>query len=350
MRKNVTIYDVAAHSGVSVASVSRVLAKAKYPVSEATRQKVLNSARELNYMVNDTGKMLKKQSTREIGVIVPNVSNPCYAALVEGMQAVAIRNDYHTLLYSSCRDSEIERSNIRMMMKKRVDGILLVSIGGKSDLLEQARLLGCRIITVEQVIDDQQLHVGYDYALAGALATRHLMEHGHRDIAFLGAQLDRPSRIQMLSGYRRALAEAGLAERAECVWLADVEAEQGTVFEIENGRAAARHMLGLKRRPTACVCLNDMIALGAMETFSNAGLRIPRDISIVGFDNVSYSGLSAPKLTTIDQHAARMGELAMQMMIERIVHPDIPQTSVEFAPELICRESVADAPCGDGRA
>lgn len=341
MKRNVTIYDVAAHCGLSVASVSRVLAKADYPVSEGTRQRVLRSARELNYTVNTMGKMLKNQSTREIGVIVPNISNPCYAGLVQGMQAVAIRNDYHVLLYNSFRDSETERRNIRMMLEKRVDGILLVSIGGETDILERVNRLNCRLITVEQPLPGCALHVGYNYEKAGALATKHLIEHGHRQIAFLGARLDRPSRVQMLNGYQKALRESGIEEEPEYIWLADAEAEQGSVFEIENGRAAVQSMLALNRRPTGCVCLNDLTALGAMEAIRDAGLRVPEDMSVIGFDNISYSALSTPKLTTIDQHAGRMGELAMQMMIDQLRDPNTAQSAIELEPNLIKRASVS---------
>ena len=341
MKKNVTIYDVAAHCGLSVASVSRVLAKANYPVTEVTRQKVLKSARELNYTVNAMGKMLKNQSTREIGVVVPNISNPCYAALVQGMQAVAIRNDYHVLLYNSFRDSETERRNISMMLEKRVDGILLVSIGGNSDILERVNQLNCKLITVEQQLPGCALHVGYDYKKAGELATKHLIEYGHRDIAFLGARLDRPSRVQMLNGYKEALREEGIEENPEYIWLADAEAEQGSIFEIENGRTAVRHMLTLDRRPTGCVCLNDMTALGAMEAIRDAGLGVPEDMSVIGFDNISYSALSTSKLTTIDQHAGRMGELAMQMMINQLTGLDTAQTAIELEPDLIERATVS---------
>lgn len=341
MKKNVTIYDVAAHCGLSVASVSRVLANADYPVTEATRQKVINSARELKYTVNAMGKMLKNQSTREIGVIVPNISNPCYASLVQGMQSMAIRNDYHVLLYNSFRDSETERRNIRMMLEKRVDGILLVSIGGNVEILEKIKSLNCELITVEQPMIGCELHVGYNYEKAGMLAAQHLIVCGHRDIAFLGAHLDRPSRVQMLAGYRKALKEADIAENPDYIWLADAEDEQGSIFEIENGRDAVRHMLALERRPSACVCLNDMTALGAMEALREAGLRVPEDVSVVGFDNISYSALSMPRLTTIDQHAGRMGELAMQMMIDRLTHPDTAAKAIQLEPELIERASVA---------
>ena len=340
MKKNVTIYDVAAHSGVSVASVSRVLARSKYPVSEETRQKVLRSAEKLNYTVNAMGKMLKNQSTREIGIIVPNISNPCYAMLVLGMQAVAIQNDYHVLLYNSFRNSENERRNIRMMMEKRVDGILVVSIGGMADLLEKAQQLNCRLITVEQELGAGLLHVGYDYARAGELATNCLLAHGHRAIAFLGAHLDRPSRVQMLNGYRSALSGAGIPQREEWIWLADAETEKGGIYEIENGKAAARYMAELAEPPTACVCLNDLTALGAMQAFSDMGIRIPEDMSIIGFDDLEISQYLAPGLTTIRQQISLKGQRAVELLLEHIADPSLSKQEEILPLKLIERGSV----------
>lgn len=340
MGKNVTIYDVAERSGVSVASVSRVLAKVEYPVSEQTRAKVLRAAKELNYTVNAMGKMLKTQSTREIGVIVPTISNPSYAQLVEGIQSVAIANGYHILLYNSHRDSDTEGRNVRMLLEKRVDGILMVSIGGLKDLAERAQRLNCRLITLEQELDMGQVHVGYDYLRAGELAAEHLIARGHRRIAFVGARLDRPSRIHMLEGCRRALERAGLAVRQDWIWLGAEENEGQGLYEVENGKAAAARLAALDERPTGCVCLNDLTALGVMQGFAARGLTVPGDVSVVGFDNITYGELSTPKLTTIDQHSEQMGRTAMTMMIGQILHPDVSQSSVQLEPELIERGSV----------
>ena len=194
---------------------------------------------------------------------------------------------------------------------------------------------------MEQELGAGLLHVGYDYARAGELATNCLLAHGHRAIAFLGAHLDRPSRVQMLNGYRSALSGAGIPQREEWIWLADAETEKGGIYEIENGKAAARYMAELAEPPTACVCLNDLTALGAMQAFSDMGIRIPEDMSIVGFDNISYGALSNPKLTTIDQHAEQMGALAMRMMLDQIAAPERQQSSIQLAPELVIRDSVA---------
>ena len=340
-KNNATIYDVARLSGVSVATVSRVLGNAAYPVSPATRMKVLHATQQLHYTVNITGKTLKTERTREIGIIVPNISNPSYAQLVQGIQAVAMENDYDILLYNSNRDGDMERRNFKKLLEKRVDGILLVSIRAETDMLSRARELDCRLISVEQDPGLQQLHVGYDYTRAGELATEYLIGCGHRRIGFIGAPLDRTSRYQMLEGYRRALMQAGLEERAETVWLKGVETERNGLFEVENGRAAAQFFCEQKIGLTACVCLNDLTALGAMQKFADYGCRVPQDISIIGFDNIAYGELSTPRLTTIDQHAERMGREAMRLMVHQINSPDEEWKKIMLEPNLVIRESVA---------
>lgn len=343
-KNNVTIYDVAQLSGVSVATVSRVLGNAEYPVSESTRMKVLHATRELHYTMNITGKMLKTQSTREIGVIVPNISNPSYAQLVQGIQAVAIENDYHILLYNSNRNGDMERQNFEKLLEKRVDGILLVSISAEKDMLSRAQELNCQLISVEQDLGLQQLHVGYDYTRAGELATEYLIQCGHRRIGFIGAPLDRTSRYQMLEGYRRALMQKGIREDSAIIWLQGVEIENGGLFEVENGRAAAKFFCDQKSGITACVCLNDLTALGAMQRFGDYGYCVPQDISVIGFDNIIYGELSTPRLTTIDQHAEHMGREAMRLMVERINEPDGEEEKIMLEPNLVIRESVIQ--CG----
>lgn len=341
MGKNATIYDVAQRSGVSAASVSRVLSKVDYPVSKETRMKVLQAAKELNYTFNAVGKMLKQQNSHEIGVIVPNITNPCYAQLVQGIQSIAIEHNYHILLYNSYRNGESEKKNMRMLLEKRVDGILIVSIGSKDNLLETAERMNCKIITIEQEMENEQLHVGYDYRCAGQMATNYLIKNGHKRIGFIGARIDRTSRAEMLHGYRLALQQAGIAENEAFVWLSASEAEdEADIYEIENGKASAIYFSQLPQRPTGCVCINDLTALGAIQGFFALGMKVPQDVSIIGFDNIPYGEMSFPKLTTIDQHAKEMGREAMRMMIEQFHSPDTVQKSITFKPKLICRDSV----------
>jgi len=316
MPKQATLRDIAQHSGLSLATVSRVLSDSDYVVSEATRQRVLSAAAELNYMPNELGKSLKTSSTRDIGVILPNITNPYFSLLLQGITDEADRQGYHILLCSSHRNAEREAENITMLVGKRVGGILLSSINPDPETVRRAISVGCRILALEQPLPIACAQLGFDYRLGAMLATRHLIGLGHRKIGFIGAPTDRPSRHMMLDGFRTALKEAGIEPRPEYEMLSGVESERVGVYELENGGECARAFLNMSDRPTGYVALNDMTAIGAMRVFTAAGLRIPEDLSIIGFDNIPYCELCTPPLTTIDQHAYELGALAVRKLLD----------------------------------
>ena len=337
MGKQATLRDIANHCGLSVATVSRVLSDSEYVVSEATRKRVLASAELLNYMPNELGKSLKTRSTRDIGVILPNITNPYYALLLQGVHDEADRQGYHILLCNSHRDAPREAENISMLLSKRVDGILLSSINPDPEAVRRAISVGCRVLALEQPIPLDCPQVGFDYRLGAMMAARHLISLGHRRIGFLGAPLDRPSRRMMLDGYRAALTEAGIAVTPAYEMLSGVESDRIGVYEIENGGECARDAMQLNPMPTGYVALNDMTAIGAMRAFAAADLRIPEDISIIGFDNIPYCELSSPPLTTVDQHAYELGALAVRKLLD----PASKETA--HLPSLVVRGSCGPA-------
>lgn len=333
MPKQATLRDIARHSGLSLATVSRVLSDSEYVVSEAARQRVLASAQELNYMPNELGKSLKTRSTRDIGVILPNITNPYYALLLQGITDEAGRQGYHILLCSSHRNAAREAENISTLLGKRVDGILLSSINPDPEAVRRALSVGCRVLALEQPIPLDCPQAGFDYRLGAMMATRYLIGLGHRKIGFIGAPLDRPSRRMMLEGFRAALSEAGITPNPAWEMLSGIESERIGVYEIENGGDCARAFMQMADMPTGYVSLNDMTAIGAMRAFSAAGLRIPEDVSIVGFDNIPFCELSSPPLTTIDQHAYELGALAVRRLLEKEDGTSDP------APTLVIRGS-----------
>ncbi len=340
MGKQATLKDIARHSGLSIATISRVLSNSDYMVSEGTRQRVLSSAKELNYTPNELGKSLKTRSTRDIGVILPNITNPYFALLLQGVNDEAARQGYHILLCNSHRDSAREAENISILISKRVAGILLSSINPNTNAVQRAIEIGCNVLSLEQPLPLPCPCVGFDYRAGAQMATRHLIDLGHRRIGFIGAPLDRPSRRLMLEGYRDALREAALPETPAFEMLAGVESDRVGIYEIENGGECARSFLAMAERPTGFVCINDMTALGAMRAFAAAGLRIPEDVSIVGFDNIPYCELSAPTLTTIDQRAYELGALALRRLVTK------ESESAMLAPSLVIRNSTGRAePC-----
>ncbi len=335
MGKQATLRDIAQHCGLSLATVSRVLSDSSYVVSDATRKRVLDSARQLNYTPNELGKSLKTRSTRDIGVILPNITNPYYALLLQGITDEAEKQGYHILLCSSHRNAAREAENIMTLLGKRVDGILISSINPDLEAVRRAMYAGCRVIAIEQTLDLNCPQVSFDYRQGALIATQHLILLGHRRIGFIGAPLDRPSRRMMLEGYRAALSEAGIALNPANEMLAGLESERVGVYEIENGGDCARAFMKMDRMPTGYVCLNDMTAIGAMRAFWTAGYRIPEDLSLIGFDNIPFCELTTPGLTTVEQHAYSLGRLSIRRMIEGEHAGEIP------APTLVVRGTTA---------
>ena len=338
--KNATIYDIAKACGVSAATVSRVVSNSGYPVSERTRQLVLRTAKQLHYTPNLLGKSLKAQKSRDLGIIVPTISNSYYSLLLQGVYDEAIARGYNTILCNSYRNPDIEEKNIRMLMSKQVCGILLVSIGNRTEPVRRAMEHGCQVILMEQDLNIDCAKVGFNFYQGAYMATRCLVEHNHRRIGFIGAPLDRSSRIRMVEGYRQALADCQIPEIPHYLCLSETEQDDTRIYEFENGRVAATYFIGMENRPTGYVCINDMTALGAMRTFKAAGLSIPQDVSIIGFDNIPYSEISSPRLTTIDQCTYDMGSLSTRMLVESIEDPANPHYSVTLEPTLIERDSI----------
>jgi len=340
VRNKATIRDVARVSGTSTATVSRVLGTSNYPVSDAVRARVLEAVRSLNYVPNGIGKNLKTRSTRELGVLVPSLTNPYYAMLLQGVYDTALSADYHVSLISACRNAQAEKAAVRRLMEKRVDGLLLASIHPTAEAGRLALDAGFPLVAMDQALPLPCIQVGFPFSKAAALATEHLLACGHRRIGFMGAPLDRPSRRQMLAGFQSCLHGHGIPLPEAWVQLASAESEQAGNYEFANGAACALAFLAMEDRPTAYLCLNDMTAFGAMKAFREAGLHLPRDASIVGCDNLVFGAVSSPALTTLDQHAYEMGSLAAKLLVEQIEQPGGDQASVQLEPSLIVRDSV----------
>lgn len=344
MEKKATIYDVANACGLSSATVSRVLSHSSYPVRQSTREKVLKTAKALNYMPNMYGQALKTQQVRDIGIIVPNISNAYYSVLLQGMYDKMIEEGYTPILLNSYRNAEIEEKNIALLLRKQVQGIIIVSISSNAKAIRNALEYGCQVVVVEQDLPVDCLKICFNFHKGAYMAVSHLVENGHKSIGFIGAPLDRPSRVQMLDGYRQGLADARLPILEEFIHLSGHETDSANVYEFENGRAAADEFCRRKDRPTGYVCINDMTALGAIKAFTGYGLRVPQEVSVIGFDNIPYAKIAVPELTSIDQSAYEMGSMSCSMLIERIQEPTKPYCSIVLEPRLIVRHSVAQAP------
>ncbi len=338
--KKSTIYDIAKACNMSTATVSRALNNTGYPVHEKTKALIVKTAKELNYTPNMFGKNLKTQQSKDIGIIVPNISNPYYSTLLQGIYDDAITRGYNPILFNSYRKPEIETKNINILMQKQVCGMIIVSISKDAAAIQNALDYGCRVVVVEQDIDVNCIKVGFNFLKGAYMATLNLIQNNHKKIGFIGAPLDRPSRIKMLMGYKQCLEEHGIAINENYIKLENEENDIGQIYEFKNGIAAAKAFCDMEDRPTGYICINDMTALGAIKQFNNSGLNVPDDVSVIGFDNIPYAEISTPELTTIDQCAYDMGAFSARTLIESIEDVGKPHFSVTMEPSIVIRNTV----------
>lgn len=339
--RQVTMREIAKRSGVSIATVSRVLSESGYPVSESVRSRVLAIAESLHYMPNDLGRSLRTRNTRVVGVILPNITNPYYAQLLQGIDDAAMRAEFRVLFLSAHRDPALEEKSIEMLLRERVMGMLLASIRVDSAAVQRAQRMGLRVITLEQKQTLDVSHIGFDYRAGAQIMLEHLLSLGHQRIAYVGAPLDRFSRIELLEGYRASLLAHGITPRREYEWLGIQESDSVGIYELENGQACVAALTGGDEAPTACFCINDMTALGLIAALRQRGIRVPEDISVTGFDNIPMGEVCVPPLTTIHQHAYQMGKIAFEQLMKQLNTENSASYTLTLTPELILRESTA---------
>lgn len=339
MKKSLTIHDIAKLASVSSATVSRVLSNSSYPVSPELRSKILRIAKEMNYVPNLLGKQLKTKTSMTIGVVIPTITNLFYSSIILGVEEIARKNNYQVLLCNSFQDPVLEDKYIQAMFEKQVRGLVISSISSDKKQLKHFIDMGLNVVALDQKMEMEDVsEIDFDYRKGGYIATRHMLDKGHERIAYLTAPLDRPSRIGIHEGYLTAMREAGLKP---IVQEGGNETYSGT-YEFENGKALTRQLLGRGKRPTAIFACNDMTAFGVVSELSQQGLKVPDDVSVMGFDGIDFGQMMTPPLTTVLQPTYEMGRLACNMLLDMLIDGKKPESGVMLEPQLLERESVAD--------
>lgn len=337
-----TIYDIARLCGVSGATVSRVLSDSGYPVKEAVRARVVAVAKEIGYTPNAIGRMLRRRESADIGVVLPNLSNPYFTSVLLGLETEAHRLGYNVLLASSFRDPETEARSLRMLATKQVAGAIVSLTHPDAKLLQDLQTGGIGLVTFDQAVEGLRCsRVEFDFEAAGRLAVTHLHDLGHRDIAFASSPIDRPSRQSLQRGFLEGLAACGIPGGGDRIFLGTSEAEGTEGYEVENGRRLAGRLAGRSpRAPTAVFAANDVTAFGLIQGFAALGLRVPGDVSVLGFDDLPFSAWVTPALSTIAHPAFETGAAAMRLLADALREPG--RVTVErFAPRLVTRASCA---------
>lgn len=342
--KGSTIQDVAKKAGVSIATVSRVLSNADYPVSHEIKRRVIHASNELNYTPNLLGRMLKSNNNTAIGVIVPTLQNPFFNQVILGIESAARRRDYEIIIYSSHRNIAQERKNILSLLQKRVMGLVIVSIDTSPDALEQYIEYGGRVALLEADYRvSSAINAETDYFSAGKTAAKYLLDCGHRRIAFLSAPLTKAYRQQILSGIQEVFQKADIPFTDADIIAASAEAESDTgMYEFELGRQLVADLLQRRRDYTAVIAANDITAFGIIQALTQRGISVPEQISVIGFDNITYSSMLSPPLTTVSLPSSTMGFSACQMLIDALSgdQDTPPNISFSFPCHLEERQSV----------
>ena len=286
-----TIREVAERAGVSYATVSHVINNTRV-VSPETRQRVLAAMAELNYRPNALARSLRQGKTNTLGLVLPDSANPFFAEISRSIEDKAFNKGYSVFLCNTELDTERELFYVDVLSKKQVDGIIFVAAGDQTDSLDFLVREGMPVVMIDRNVPNVQVDaVLPDHRLGGFLATQHLLKLGHTRIACIAGPSSITPSAERITGYRNALEQANIPYDEKLVIRGDYHAQSG--MDITSS------ILMMDPRPTAIFALNDLMALGALRAAAEAGCSVPKDLAVVGYDNLELSPYPNPPLTTI---------------------------------------------------
>jgi LacI family transcriptional regulator len=337
--RRVTIVDVARHAGVSTTAVSKVLRNA-YGASPQMQTKVRSAIEELGYRPSAAARGLRGQ-TYTIGVMLPEIRNPFFADVLDGVTEHLDGTDYQFFMAQCCNDEAGEARVMESMIDRSMDGVILIApISARRHLQAVARTLPTVVIGRHGHSPDYDTVTDDDFAGAG-LVVAHLAELGHRHIAHIEHLEKDPVRLvempnaQRADGYRHAMNAHGLADGIDVV---------STTYTQEGGYLGARRLLARPRRPTAIFAGADIVAMGVLDALTEEGLATPHDISLAGYDNTTFAAFGPISLTSVDQAGHQMGVNAARLLLDRITDRTRPTAQVKLSPSLVTRRSTAAPP------
>lgn len=328
-----TMKDIARLAGVSTSTVSHVINKSRF-VSDEIAERVNNAAQQLNYAPSALARSLKMNRTKTIGMLVTTSTNPFFGEVVKGVERSCYHQGYNLILCNTEGDNQRMKASINTLLQKRVDGLLLMCStleGERLDVFDRYPDIPIvvmdwgPILFASDKIQDNSLQGGY-------MAAKHLIECVHKEIGCITGPLIRHQAQMRYEGYKRALAEAGIAINPD--WIVESD------FECEGGYQAFEKLYQRGKLPSALFVSNDMMAMGVIQAASQRGLRVPDDLSLIGYDDVHIAKFMTPALTTIHQPKYRLGKAAVDTLLYRLENPDTTAQVVQLEPTLVVRSSV----------
>jgi len=330
----VTIEDVAKRAGVSKSSVSRVLnGNLKY-MSEEMKQKILTAVEELNYTPNSIAQSLKKKKSQVIGIILADITNPLWSEVLKGIQDECRKNGYGLMVSSSNEDSTIESQNVQIFRSRQVDGLIVNTAGNNTALYKELLNENYPFVLIDRLIEGIEADSVVVNSIHGTKqAVQYLIDQGHNRIAFVQHTIgSRSPRIERLEGYKLVHALNNLPVDESLIKICNPEPDSVV--------KATEELLSMDNRPTAIFATSQVVSLEVLKGVQKSGLTVPRDVSIIGYDDFPWIPLLNPPLSTVAQPAYEMGVKSASLLINRLKKKrKAPPQKIQLQPQLIIRES-----------
>ena len=328
-----TIYEVSELAGVSLATVSRVMNNSD-KVSPKTRQKVEVAMRELGYSPNSIAQSLASKRSNSIGVLVPELYGPFFGVILSGIEAELRAAGKHVIITAGHSDEAVEKESIQFLSTRRCDALILYVYGLPDDYLVKLSKGPVPIVFLNRLVPGAVSEcISLDNEHGGYVATKSLLDLGHRDLAYLSGPVWKRDSLKRLAGHKRALEEFGLEFNEQLLF-------EGN-YEESSGREGMEYFLKSGFPFSALICGNDEMAAGAMGAAREKGLSIPDDFSVIGFDNVFFSRLLHPTLATIDCPIREMGKMAARSVLKNVYGKENLEIQYRFEPRLVRRASIS---------
>ena len=328
---SVTLHELAKAAGYSVSTVSRALNNSTHSVNDVTRERILTIANELGYRPNVTARGLKMDRTFTIGLVVYNIASAFTPVLIRGIQEYLRQRNYFSIIISTDWDSDLESEAVHQLLSRSIDGVIFVETW-RDESNKTLDLANKPYVYVYRLFDGEYPNsVIVDDVHGAGLAVEHLAKLGHRRIAFINGPQGWAASKERLAGYRNILAKYEIPHDSSLI-------EEGT-WEVQSGYQVTKKFLALPDRPTAIFAANDLMALGAIYAIQDAGLSVPRDVAIVGFDDREIASISNPTITTVCPPSFEMGQLAAQLILDLLENQSEIKDPIRVQSRLIVRES-----------
>ncbi|MEH6995790.1 LacI family DNA-binding transcriptional regulator [Neobacillus drentensis] len=329
--KRATLKEVATLAGVSTATVSNVLNETKH-VSDEVKNKVFTAIQELNYQPNIVAKSLRVQESRIIGLLISDIANPFFSIVVRGIEEELAKSDYSILLCNTDSSVEKEDKYLKVLIGKRVDGLIVSSTGNTGDYFRSMEKTGVPMVFLNRCPDFMVSDVIMTNNIKGAYSgTEHLIRHGYEKIAIITGPISISTGKDRLTGYKRALEDYGITELDQFV-------KEGN-FDIESGYTKMKELMEQENKPDAVFISNNSMTLGAYKYLKESGISIPDQLAVVGYDDSDWADIVDPPITTIKQPAYELGVHAARLILARIINKQVKREITYMDTELIIRHS-----------